>query len=80
MLRRRGKALTHEIQQPAQPHSYHPADPAQGNPFQQQSFNHCPLLLRNNMIFRNQDKGTSTGLALVVLFPRVNAAVPLILP
>jgi hypothetical protein len=80
MLRRCGKAFHHEIQEPAEPNSYHAADPAQGNSFQQQSLNHHPLRVRDDVIFWNQDEGPSTDLTLMVLFARVNAAVPLILP
>jgi len=79
MLRSCGNPFNHKLQEPAEPYSYHAADPTQGNSFQQPSFNHRPLHLRDDMIFWNTDKGTSTGLALVVLFPRVNAAIPLIL-
>jgi hypothetical protein len=73
-LRGCGNALTHELQAPAEPYAYSAAAPAQGDSFQPPSFDHRPLLLRDDMICWDTDKGTSTGLARGVVFPRIEYA------
>jgi hypothetical protein len=62
------------MEEPTQSESDRTADPPQGDSFQQQAFNQRLLLLRDDVIFWDKDKGTPTDLALVVLFPCVNAA------
>ena len=78
-LRSRVKLLNPNLEEPAGPHAHRAPDPAQGTPCQEQAFQERTLVLCEDMLLRTQAKGAATGPARRVLFPRVNAALPLIL-
>jgi len=78
MLGSRLKPLDHELQEPPEPDAHRAAAPAQRDSFQQKSFNHRPLFLRNGVIFWITDKGLVTQFAAVILFSGMDVTISFI--
>jgi hypothetical protein len=80
MVGSRIKAVAHKVQEPSDTDPHRTADATQRDSLAQESFDQGALLIRDHVIVWEEDKDTPTDLTFVVLFARVNVAVPLILP
>jgi len=67
-----------ELQKLSEPYAHSTTAPTQRDSFQQESLNERPLLLRDDMVLRDQDKGSATHFAAVILFAGMDVTISFI--
>jgi hypothetical protein len=69
------KAFDHKVQKPRETDAHGPTDPTLRDALAQQVFNHCALLIRDDVVFGTGYKLAPACLALMMLFTAVHMAV-----
>jgi hypothetical protein len=79
MIRKGLEALDQETQEPLEVDTHRTTDAAQRDPLDQQVFDECSGVSRDEVLFEAVDKLTAAGMALMVLFAVVDVAIFLVL-